>query len=400
MRKLLCVAVACAVLVPTGVACSSDAPESTPAATSGTSATTSTSTAAAQPESSTPTQGQTQPASVDICGTAYLGAFNTRQKLAQLLTVGVTGTADALDVVRGEGVGGIFVGSWTQPALLANKEVEQVQKASRVPLMVTVDEEGGRVSRLANLIGAAPSARKVAETMTVDATYQMALDRGRKMKALGVTVDFAPVVDVSAQSDGSVIGDRSFASDPVKVSQYAAAYIRGLNEAGVRAVIKHFPGHGSGSGDSHTGAVTTPPLERMQHYDLVPFRDLVNSGAGVMVGHLDVPGLTAPNEPASISPATMSMLREGVRYGAAPFNGPIFTDDLSGMKAITNRLDIAAAVEAALAAGADVGLWITTDDVKRVLDRLEQALGSGRLNHQRIDASVLRVARFKGALHC
>ena len=336
------------------------------------------------------------PAPVDACA-AFVGTLTERQRLAQLLTVGVTGTADAVDIMQREQVGGIFIGSWTDSTTLANGEVPQINDASAVPPMVTIDEEGGRVSRVEDLLGTDPSARETALTKTVDETYQMALERGRGLKELGVTVDYAPVVDVSSQPDDSVIGDRSYSADPAVVVQYAGAYAQGLRDAGVQPVIKHFPGHGSGSGDSHTGAVTTPGVEELRQSDLLPFAQLSGTGVGVMVGHLDVPGLTAPGEPASISPAVMSLLRDGVGYGAAPFTGPIFTDDLSGMAAITERLGIVAAVEAALVAGADVALWLTTDDVPQVLDNLEDAVATGRLDAAQVDTSAATVARFKGA---
>ncbi|RJO76807.1 glycoside hydrolase family 3 protein [Nocardia panacis] len=329
------------------------------------------------------------------CRSAYLARFTTRQKLAQLLTVGVTGAADATRVVRDQGVGGIFVGGWTDRALLAEKQIVQVKAAAKAPLMVTIDEEGGRVSRVKDLIGAAPSARVTAQTMSPDEFYRATLTRGRALKDLGVTVDFAPDVDVSGEPDDAVIGDRSFSDDPDVVTRYAEAYIRAMREVGVGTVMKHFPGHGSGSGDSHRGAVRTPPLEQLQQSDLVPFRNLIDSGAAVMVGHLDVPGLTAPDVPASISPEVMRLVREGSGYGAQPLQGPIFTDDLGGMAAITARMSIEDAVEAALEAGADSALWITTDAVPSVLDRLERAVASGKLPMSRVDDSVIRLARFK-----
>ncbi|AOW91712.1 beta-glucosidase [Rhodococcus sp. WMMA185] len=334
------------------------------------------------------------------CDEQFLQSLSLRHKLAQLLNVGVTGTADALRVVRDEQIGGIFIGSWTDKSLLADGKVAQVASASPLPLMVTIDEEGGRVSRAADLLGPIPSARQTAATMTEEQTYQMALERGRGLKDLGVTVNFAPDVDVSSQPDNSVIGDRSYSSDPAVVSRYADAYARGMRDAGILPVIKHFPGHGSASGDSHTGAVTTPPLDELRAKDLIPFRDLGTTGVGVMLGHLEVPGLTAPGVPASISPDAVALLRGGTGFGAAPFAGPIFTDDLSGMKAITDRYDIADAVEAALVAGVDVALWITTDDVPRVLDHLEDAVASGKLPQERVDEAVLTVARAKDALAC
>ena len=362
-------------------------------------AATSTTTAVAGPTGQVTGPPSDTPAQQD-CSAAYLAKFTQRQKLAQLLTVGVTGGADALETVQSEQVGGIFVGGWTDKTMLTDGEVERIQTAAIVPMMVTIDEEGGRVSRVADLIGAAPSARDTAQQMTPEQFYEVTVTRGRKLKDLGVTVDFAPDVDVSSQPDDSVIGDRSFSDDPQVVTRYADAYIRAMNEIGLGSVMKHFPGHGSGSGDSHTGAVRTPPLEQLQSVDLVPFRELDGSGAAVMVGHLDVPGLTAPEVPASISPAVMSLLRDGTGYSAAPFTGVIFTDDLSGMAAITDRLGIEAAVEAALVAGADNALWISTSAVSSVLDRLEQAVANGTLPPARVDASVLRNGAYKGALRC
>ncbi|MCX5043053.1 glycoside hydrolase family 3 protein [Aldersonia sp. NBC_00410] len=350
--------------------------------------------------SAEPSLPATQAAAADPCGQAFLARLTPRQKLGQLLTVGVTGTADAVSVVRDSQVGGIFIGGWTDQSLLTAGGVGQVQGAANIPVMVTIDEEGGRVSRVANLIGSAPAARELPDAMSPQQVREFTAERARKMKELGITVDFAPDVDVSSQPDDSVIGDRSYSDDPNVVTQYGDAVIQGLHDGGLGAVIKHFPGHGSGSGDSHTGAVSTPPLDQLQTTDLVPFRNLVGSGAGVMVGHLDVPGLTAPGVPASISPAAMNLLRTGADYNAPPFDGVIFTDDLGGMAAITSRMSIPDAVEAALEAGADNALWITTDEVPAVLDRLDGAVTQGRLPEARVDQSVLRVARYKGALTC
>ncbi|MCD2106196.1 glycoside hydrolase family 3 protein [Rhodococcus erythropolis] len=360
----------------------------------------------ATPSTSTSTEITSTPASSSSapvaasCGSDLLASLSLRQKLAQLLNVGVTGTDDALSIVQNEEIGGIFVGSWTDQSMLTNREVPQVASASKLPLMVTIDEEGGRVSRVADILGPDPSARETAQTMTVELTYQMALERGRGLKDLGITVNYAPDVDVSSQPDDSVIGDRSYSDDPETVVAYAGAYAQGMRDAGIFPVIKHFPGHGSASGDSHRGEVTTPPLQDLIASDLIPFRELSGTGVGVMMGHLEVPGLTEPGTPASISPAAVALLRDGVGYGAAPFTGPVFTDDLSGMQAITDRYDIADAVQAALAAGVDQALWLTTDDVPRVLDQLEQAVASGALPQARVDQAVVTVAAAKGAVTC
>jgi beta-N-acetylhexosaminidase len=215
------------------------------------------------------------------------------------------------------------------------------------------------------------------------------------MRARGITIDFAPVVDVTDASDGSVIGDRSFGADPAKVTDFAGAYARGLRDAGLLPVLKHFPGHGSASGDSHTGAVTTPPIDALQADDLIPYRTLTTqTPVGVMVGHLQVPGLTG-SDPASLSPAAYALLRSG-DYGGPPFNGPVFTDDLSGMQAISDRFGPADAVLRSLQAGADVALWLTTAEVPAVLDGLERAVSAGELTMSGVDASVMRIVATKG----
>ncbi|KLI06606.1 MULTISPECIES: glycoside hydrolase family 3 N-terminal domain-containing protein [Mycolicibacterium] len=332
-----------------------------------------------------------------VCDVA---ALSPRDKLAQLLTVGVKDAADARSVVSEQHVGGIMIGSWTDLSMLSDGSLPDISAAGPVPLAVTVDEEGGRVSRLASLIGEQPSARVLAQTKSVDEVYGIALERGTKMRGLGITVDFAPVVDVTSDPDDTVIGDRSFGDDPAKVTEYAGAYARGLRDAGVLPVLKHFPGHGHGSGDSHTaGVVTTPPLAELQNNDLVPYRTLTTQApVAVMVGHLEVPGLTG-SDPASLSPAAYDLLRSG-NYGGPGFNGVIYTDDLSSMAAINQRYGVAAAVLKALQAGADNALWITTDEVPAVLDGLEKALADGQLNQAAVDAAVQRNVDAKGGVHC
>jgi beta-N-acetylhexosaminidase len=323
--------------------------------------------------------------------------MSTRDKLAQLLMVGVKDAADARAVVATQHVGGIFIGSWTDLSMLTDGSLAAIAgSAGPLPLAVSVDEEGGRVARLSSLIGPAPSPRVLAQTQTPDQVYQLALDRGRKMRKLGITIDFAPVVDVTDAPADTVIGDRSFSADPAVVTTYAGAFARGLRDAGLLPVLKHFPGHGHGSGDSHTGAVVTPPLADLQNVDLVPYRTLVTQRpVGVMIGHLQVPGLTG-SDPASLSPAAVNLLRTGTGYGAPGFDGPVFTDDLSSMKAISDRLDVSDAVLKALQAGADTALWVTTTEVPAVLDRLQAAVAGGELSMPNVEASVLRMAAAKG----
>lgn len=322
-------------------------------------------------------------------GFCDIATMSTRDKLAQLLMVGVSDAADARAVVADQHVGGIMIGSWTDKSMLGAPLADIAANAGPLSLAVSVDEEGGRVSRLAGVIGSQPSARELAQTKTPDEVYGIALERGRAMRGLGITVDFAPVVDLTQQS--AAIGDRSFGDDPETVTEYAGAYARGLRDAGVLPVLKHFPGHGRAAGDSHTGAVSTPPLADLQNDDLVPYRTLTKQPpVAVMVGHMQVPGLTG-GEQASLSPAAYNLLR--TEFG---FGGLVYTDDLSSMAAINQQYGVAAAVLKSLQAGADVALWITTAEVPAVLDRLEQAVAAGELSPGAVDASVQRVAAAKG----
>ncbi|BBZ36984.1 glycoside hydrolase family 3 N-terminal domain-containing protein [Mycobacterium conspicuum] len=319
-----------------------------------------------------------------------------RDKLAQLLMVGIKNADDARAVVDNHHVGGIFIGSWTDMSIFDGPLADITANPGPLPLAVSVDEEGGRVSRLKSRIGTAPSPKQLAQTQTVQQVHDLALQRGQKMKELGITIDFAPVVDVTDEPDDAVIGNRSFGSDPQTVTAYAGAFAQGLRDAGLLPVLKHFPGHGHGSGDSHKGGVVTPPLADLQGNDLVPYRTLVAAPrVGVMMGHLQVPGLTG-DDPASLSKAAVDLLRDGIGYGAPPFDGPVFSDDLSSMVAISSKYGVSDAVLRALQAGTDVALWVTTDEVPAVLDRLEKALASGELTMAAVDKSVQRVAAMKG----
>ncbi|MCF8609353.1 glycoside hydrolase family 3 protein [Gordonia sp. HY285] len=385
-------AVVAATMLLSASACSSSDPDAAPP----------TSPTSSKSVSSNPSSTASSTSVAQTCGASDLKSMSLRDKLAQLLVVGVTGAADAKQVVSDEHIGGVFVGSWSDLGMLTDGSVRKLSKAQKYPLMVTVDQEGGRVSRLAKLGIDMPSARVLAETKTPAQVRALAKDAGEKMAKLGITVDFAPSADVSDEADDEVIGDRSFSDDPAVVTEYAGAFAKGLQDAGIMPVYKHFPGHGHGSGDSHTGNVRTPPFSQLIESDLVPYKTLLTDpgDAGVMVGHLIVPGLTGPETPASISPRAIGMLRSGKRYGGVPFDGVVFSDDLSGMKAISEKYPIQVAVRKAINAGSDIALWLSTDEVGSVLDALEKAVADKKLSTKRVDQSVVRILRAKGAITC
>lgn len=319
--------------------------------------------------------------------------MDPRARVAQLVVPGVNAgdPAAVAELVRTQQVGGIFVGD-KKTTLLQNGALDGVQRAAKIPVSVAVDEEGGRVQRIDDLDGSLPSARQLAASKTPDEVRAIGAQRGKQLRARGVTVDYAPDADVSDEPDDAVIGDRSYSPDPEKVRQYAMAFAEGLRAGGVQPVLKHFPGHGHGSGDSHRGTVVTPPLDQLRRVDLVPYRDISEYGqVGVMVGHLEVPGLTG-DEPASLAPEAYRLLRNEFH-----FTGPVITDDLGGMKAITDRFALPDAVLKSLQAGADQALFSSGhNDVGAVVDRLQRAVQSGELSSAQVTASVERVLAGKG----
>jgi beta-N-acetylhexosaminidase len=321
-------------------------------------------------------------------------SLSPRERLAQLLMVGVDpSSADSATKVAGkQGAGGIFLGG-NDTTLLTDHRLDAVRDAAPVPLAVSVDEEGGRVQRVDGLDGDVPSARQMTKSMSVAQVHKLARQRGKALHDRGVTVDFAPVVDVTSQPDDDVIGDRSFSADAATVARYAGAFAQGLQESGVMPVVKHFPGHGHASGDSHTSAVRTPPLAQLRKVDLVPYEKLLRTTrAAVMVGHMAVPGLTQ-GLPASLSPATYRLLRDD--YG---FRGLVMTDDLGGMQAVSGRYPLPKAVVTSLAAGADMALWSSGEQyLDDVLDALQKALADGTLTQAGVTDSLTRVLTAKGA---
>ncbi|GAV98347.1 beta-N-acetylglucosaminidase-like protein [Corynebacterium glutamicum] len=315
-----------------------------------------------------------------------------RDQVASLMMVGVANYDQALDALN-QGVGGIFIGSWTDENLLTEpgRNIEALREAVGRDFSVSIDFEGGRVQRATNILGDFPSPRVMAQTMTPEQVEDLAEILGTGLAAHGVTVNFAPVVDVDAWGL-PVVGDRSFSNDPNVAATYATAFAKGLSKVGITPVFKHFPGHGRASGDSHTQDVVTPSLDELKTYDLIPYGQALSETDGaVMVGHMIVPGLGADGVPSSIDPATYQLLRSGDYPGGVPFDGVIYTDDLSGMSAISATHSPAEAVLSSLKAGADQALWIDYGSLGSAIDRVDAAVSSGEYPQEQMLASALRV---------
>lgn len=310
--------------------------------------------------------------------------MDVRKQVASMLMPGVVNYGDAKAKLDA-GVGGIFITSWADPALLY--QLQGLRDEVGRPFDVAIDFEGGRVQRFSHILGEHPSPRDLAATMTLEQVEAKGAEIGQTLRAHGITVDFAPVIDV----DGGgleVVGDRSFSQDPRLAGDYGAAFARGLESAGVQAVFKHYPGHGRASGDTHLGEAVTPALPEMFSHDLIPFEEAFGQApeAGVMVGHMVVPGLGDGTTPSSLNNHAYGLLRNHHK-----FNGLAYTDDLTGMAAISNTMSIEQAVPAALAAGADQALWSSASDINAVIDACVYAVETGQIHPYRLESGAQRV---------
>lgn len=299
--------------------------------------------------SATPNPTVTNPAHT-VPGTCPDPNLWTTRALAELVVVpGIDGGGGWPEWLPAT-TGGVFLDSLSTGLAAGNFTAPPV--SSTISPFVAVDFEGGVVSRHADVIGALPSPRDQSATMSPAEIQSVAAERGQAMRQVGITVDFAPVVDLDLGSP--IVGSRSYGSESDVVVRNAGAFATGLQQAHVVPTLKHFPGHGSTEGDSHEALASTESWDVLARRDVVVFQELLARPGPwlVMMGHVVVPGLSADAEtPASVDPATYRALRDTTGY-----TGPVITDDLASMRAISDRLPPDQAVVSAISAGADLAL--------------------------------------------
>lgn len=335
---------------------------------------------------------------VPCSNAAVIETWSVARRAEQLVAVPVL-QADIESVLPSVrlGVGGVLlVGNSNGPDLSSRLAQLNAQALGGIGPLVMVDEEGGTVQRLANLVGSVPAPRTMAATLTVDQVRALAASTARKMVANGVTMDLAPDVDLAlaqgpspAHSDGR----RSFSADPAVTTRYGLAFAQGMVDGGVVAVIKHFPGEGHDSANTDFGAALTPPLAALEGADLAPFQAAITAGMpAIMVGNATVPGLSTG--PASLSAAVLTgLLRQ--RLG---FQGLVLTDSLSAGAISVEGFDVGAAAAKAIAAGADmvvVGSGNPNTVAKTIVDRIAADTGSGALATARLNNAAAKVLKVK-----
>jgi len=342
-----------------------------------------------------------------------LARMSLEQKIGQVMLIGLdpaeTGAPAAEMTPQMAGllaelhIGGLVlfernVGAPNELAQLTAAAQVAVTAGGDPPLIISIDQEGGRVTRLRQARGYTewPSHMALGATGDPKNARLVAAALGRELLAVGINMDLAPVLDVNSNPRNPVIGTRSFGSDPQRVAAFGVAFIAGLQDVGVMAVGKHFPGHGDTGIDSHVSLpVVAHDRVRLEAVEFLPFRAAIEAGvAGIMSAHVTFPAVDpTPGLPATLSARVMTgLLRDEMGY-----DGLLLTDSLEMGALAQSGYPVPAAAVASLAAGADL-LCISHGFAvhRQVHAALVQAIEQGEIPMARLDAAVRRILKAKG----
>ncbi|NQX69367.1 beta-N-acetylhexosaminidase [Paenibacillus alba] len=357
-------------------------------------------TASASPTAAVTPAPTVKPVSTPAPTTASLiKTMSLEEKIGQMIIAGIDGysvNAATRELLIDRHVGGIIlykpnVQNTNQLVELVNG-LKKSNSINKLPLWIGADEEGGRVTRLPDELLKTPTSQEIGKKGSTQLAYNIGHLLGKELNAYGLNMDFAPDLDVNSNPKNPVIGDRSFGADAATVSSQGIQVMNGLQNQKVVPVVKHFPGHGDTSVDSHIGLpIVQNDLARLRKLELVPFAEAIKHQAdAVMVAHILLPKIDA-NNPASMSRTIMTdLLRKEMG-----FQGLIMTDDMT-MGAITTNYGLGeAAVKAVLAGSNIVMVGHEHENVIAVITALVEAVKSGRIPQETIDQSVSQVMKLK-----
>jgi beta-N-acetylhexosaminidase len=321
-----------------------------------------------------------------------------RRDIGQLLIGSLAGPTigpEIRSLAREFSLGGLtlFSRNIEAPEQVAELSIDVQTLASALPLWMAVDQEGGRVARLRKPFTEWPPMAVLGRSGSVELASRFAAALAAELRAVGITLDYAPVLDIHTNPKNPVIGDRALAEDAALVARLGAAIVGGLQENGVAACGKHFPGHGDTSVDSHLELpLVEHPPDRIRRVECVPFREAIRADvAFIMTAHVLVPSFDE-ERPATLSPLIVqALLREELGY-----EGVILSDDLE-MKAIATSYTVPDAAVQAIAAGCD-GLLICSGDVEvqaATLEALVHAVEDGRIPYKRMEDALKRLRHAK-----
>ncbi len=264
---------------------------------------------------------------------------------------------------------------------------------SKIPPFLSIDEEGGRVSRLgdANIgVTVHPPMAKIGKSGDPEQARKVGLTLGKEMTELGFNMDFAPVADIITVESNTDIGDRSFGTDPELVAKMVAAQVEGMQSHNLSATLKHFPGCGSTAANTHVeSGASARTLEQMRNAEFLPFKAGIDAGADVvMVAHMSAPSITGDQTPATLSPKIVTDLLRG----ELGFQKVVISDALN-MGAITSVYSPEDAAVMAVQAGVD--MLLMSPDIDAAAEAIKKAVETGEIPESRIDESVQRILTLK-----
>lgn len=272
--------------------------------------------------------------------------------------------------------------------------IKDIKSNVKIPMFMSIDQEGGNVQRLKSLkdleVSDIPYMSYVGKLDDEQTTYNLGKLIAEELRVFGINMDFAPVIDVYSNPNNTIIGKRAFGSTSKLVSKHGLKLAKGLEDNGVIAVYKHFPGHGNTEVDSHKDLpIVSKTKEELMNLDLIPFIDAINNNANViMVGHLAVPNITNDNTPASLSKKLITdFLKEELNY-----SGLVVTDALN-MKALTNYYTDEEICGKAVEAGVDILLMPSSS--RKCLKSVKDAIDKGIITEERINESVRKILKLK-----
>ena len=262
---------------------------------------------------------------------------------------------------------------------------------SKIPMFISIDEEGGEVSRIAkNSLFNVKQFDKLSSIKNAETAYELGDTIGKYLKEYGFNLNYAPIADVYTNPENLVVRYRAFSSNPLEVADYVVEEIKGLKNNQIINSLKHFPGHGHTINDSHYGyAVTYKTIEELRLCEFIPFSKGISEGAEiVMLAHVSVPIIIGDNTPSSLSEV---MIKDILRNELG-FEGVVITDGLN-MEAITNQYSSKEATLVALKAGVD--LFLMPEDFQEAYSSLLMSVNNGEISQERIDESLTRIIRLK-----
>lgn len=329
-----------------------------------------------------------------------LKGMSLEEKIGQMVIVGVEGLKldhNSQEMIEKYHVGGFIffkrnIEDVAQGQKLINALKKSNEQENNIPLFLSIDEEGGKVTRMPKEFQRLPTNERIGLVNDMDLSYQMGQLIGKELNIIGLNMDFAPVLDINSNPANPVIGDRAFGGDPALVSKLGLATMEGLRKENIIPVVKHFPGHGDTTVDSHIGLPkVNHGLERLEDFELGPFKDAIKKDAdGIMIAHLLLPQIDQQN-PATLSKTIITeILRKKLNY-----KGVVITDDMT-MGAIAENYEIGEAAIKSVKAGSDIVLVCHEyDNQVRVIEALKTAAQKGDIPIERIDESVYRILLLK-----